>query len=438
MESANELWALVHEDIKANITEVVYEVWMSNLQLVSFDGLKAVLATDSFRRKIIEQKFLKNINESFERVTGFEVEVELTDLGVDTAPAPGSEKENSFNEKDEENTFDTFVIGPSNRFAHAAAIAVAANPGEDTNYNPLFIYGKSGLGKTHLMNAIKHEVLKNDPDKQIIFTRGEDFVNLIVDGIQNHKMQAIHEKYRKADLLLVDDIQFLSGKEQTQEEFFHTFEALYAANKQIVLTSDRPPKDIADIVDRLRNRFEWGLIADIQPPDLETRIAIINRKAESLDIEIPADVANYIAANIKNNVRQLEGAVKKLKAIVTFHGGTINLVTAQSAIKDILATSTPTPVTIDRIIDEVARTYGGSASDIRSKKRDARSTQMRQMAMYLVREMTGLSSTDIGKHFDNRDHATVLYSLREIEKKLKKDSSLRTTLEDIRKNVEDK
>ena len=250
-------------------------------------------------------------------------------------------------------------------------------------------------------------------------------------------MQEIHNKYRTCDVLLVDDIQFIAGKPSTQEEFFHTFNALTQAGSQIVLTSDRPPKEILTLDERLRTRFEWGLIADIQPPDIETRMAIIKRKAQNLDFEIPHEVVQYIAEKIKSNIRQLEGAVKRLKAFVTIHGASLNIATAQMAIRDILNDSRPTPVTVERIIQEVARTHGAPPEDIRSKKKDAQTAKMRRIAMHVVREVTDLSTPAIGEEFGGRDHSTVLFALNKAKQEIDSDSSLRAMVADIIKNVKE-
>ncbi len=430
MESANELWTLVREEIRKNLVEVIFNVWIKNINILSFDGITAVLIIDDFRAKIVEQKFLPLIKEAFLTVTGLEVEVAF----VSAAEESASDAQEG--EDEEENTFDTFVVGHSNRFAHAAAKAVAEKPGISSNYNPLFIYGSSGLGKTHLLRAIGDEVLKKNPNANIIYTRGEDFVNLIIAGIREHQMDAIREKYRKADVLLVDDIQFISGKESTQEEFFHTFDTLIGEHRQIVLTSDRPPKDMTILDERLRTRFEWGLLADIQPPDLETRIAIIHRKAQALDFELPNPVVQFIADNIKNNVRQIEGVVKRIKAFVTIQGAAITLETAEEALRDILSSGTPIPVKVEKIISETARTHGVLAEDLRGKKRDARTAEARQIAMYIVRDMTNLSTTEIGKEFGGRDHTTVLHAVNKVAEKRANDSTMRTTIEDIMKNVE--
>ena len=334
----------------------------------------------------------------------------------------------------DEDTFDSFIVGASNKFAYAAANAVANDPGG--KYNPLFIHGNSGLGKTHLLNAIAHQVKLTHPEANIVYTRGESFTNELVKYIGQKSTEAFHDKYRNADILLVDDVQFIAGKDSTQEEFFHTFNALYQAGNQIVLTSDRPPKEIALLEDRLRNRFEWGLMADIQSPDLETRMAIIKRKAEVLNFDLPDDIVQYIAEKLKNNIRQLEGAVKKMQAFVTMQGMPVNIMTAQTAIKDIIVDNSPTPVTINKIVTEVARTYGADSADIYSKKQNAQTTEMRQMAMYIVREMTGLSTKLIGREF-NRDHSTVVYSLDKFTKRYHEDSKLRSVVDNIIKNIRD-
>ena len=292
MESLREMWALVCEHIKRNCGEVIYDIWFKPLEIISFDGTKAVISASEFMKKVIEQKFGSELQEAFNSVMGFDVEVVLVDPSQaekpDDSPAKADKGAGATSLSIEQNTFETYVVGSSNRFAHAAAQAVAATPG--AAYNPLFIYGNSGLGKTHLLCAISNEIKRNNPDVDIIFTKGEEFVSLIVEGIKAKNMQEIHNKYRNCDILLVDDIQFIAGKESTQEEFFHTFNALTQDGKQIVLASDRAPKDIEILDERLRNRFEWGLIADIQPPDIETRMAIIQRKAKTLGLELPPDV----------------------------------------------------------------------------------------------------------------------------------------------------
>lgn len=435
MESVKDMWQLVCECLKKSVGEVIYDIWFKPLEILSFDGTKVEIAASNFMKKIIEQQFYSELKEAFKTVMGFEIEVILIDP---EEAAAKSEKESS--EKPagsvisiEQNTFETFVVGSSNRFAHAAAQAVAATPG--AAYNPLFIYGNSGLGKTHLLRAISNEIKAKNPDADIIITRGEEFVNLIVDGINKNKMNEIHEKYRNCDVLLVDDIQFIAGKRSTQEEFFHTFNALTQAGKQIVLTSDSSPRDIEVLDDRLKNRFEWGLIADIQPPDIETRMAIIQRKAQTLGLVLPDDVVQFVAEKIKANIRQLEGAVKKINALVNIEGAAINIAMAQNAIKDIMNDSQPVAFVVNKIISETARTYGVPQNDIISKKKDAKTAKARQVAIYIVRNTTDLTQKEISEYFGNRDRTTILYSADLIAQEIEKDPSLKKTVDNIIKNT---
>ena len=333
-------------------------------------------------------------------------------------------------------TFDTFVVGSNNNLAHAAALAVAESPGEI--YNPLFIYGGVGLGKTHLMHAIAHFILKNNPRAKILYVSSETFTNELIDAIRNKNnitTTEFREKYRNNDVLLIDDIQFIIGKESTQEEFFHTFNTLYESKKQIIISSDKPPKEIETLEERLRSRFEWGLTVDIQSPDYETRMAIITRKAESLGMKMPEDVAAFIAGKVKDNVRQLEGVVKRLDAHARLNGSSITMMLAENAIQDIMTDQTPLPVTVDRIIDEVARTYSVTAEDIRGKSRSNQISAARQVAMYVVREITGMTQLEIGQEFGGRDHTTVIYALSQVTKILESDPRKKEVIEDIIKNI---
>lgn len=439
MESLIEMWNLVREHLKQSNGEVIYDIWFKPLQIVSFDGAKAVIAASQFMKKIIEQKFGNDLADAFKAVMGFDVEVVLIDPNETVKAQEETKTANkgagATSLSIEQNTFETFVVGSSNRFAHAAAQAVAATPG--AAYNPLFIYGNSGLGKTHLLCAISNEIKSKNPDVDIIFTRGEEFVSLIVEGIKAKTMQEIHNKYRNCDILIVDDIQFIAGKESTQEEFFHTFNALTQDGKQIVLASDRAPKDIEILDERLRNRFEWGLIADIQPPDIETRMAIIQRKAKTLGLELPADVVQFVAEKIKTNIRQLEGAVKKINALVNIEGSSINIAMAQNAIRDIMSDSRPVSAIVNNIIAETSRTFGVPQADIISKKKDAKTARARQVAIYIVREITDLTQKEISEFFGGRDRTTILYSVETVAKDAEKDSSLKKTIDKIIKNVQE-
>ena len=430
MDSFAELWEMVKEECKKQVSESIYNVWFKDMELVSFDDNRVVIALTDFKRKIVESRFMDKLESSFKNVIGFDIQIVLVDVEK-AAPIKVEENEDTLSDED---TFDSFIVGASNKFAYAAANAVANDPGG--KYNPLFIHGNSGLGKTHLLNAIAHQVKLTHPEANIVYTRGESFTNELVKYIGQKSTEAFHDKYRSADILLVDDVQFIAGKDSTQEEFFHTFNALYQAGNQIVLTSDRPPKEISLLEDRLRNRFEWGLMADIQSPDLETRMAIIKRKAEILNFDLPDDIVQYIAEKLKNNIRQLEGAVKKMQAFVTMQGMPVNIMTAQTAIKDIIVDNSPTPVTINKIVTEVARTYGADSADIYSKKQNAQTTEMRQMAIYIVREMTGLSTKLIGREF-GRDHSTIVYSLDKFTKRYNEDSKIRSVVDNIIKNIRD-
>ena len=429
MNSFNDVFIAVKNLCKADIVEASYNLFIEPLELDRIENNTAVILTNSeWAKGIIEERFKDHLKRGFENILGFtiliQIEVKEEKEGEVTAPINGGQYAL---------TFDTFIIGSSNKFAHAAALAVAQNPA--TAYNPLFIYGDSGLGKTHLLNAIKAEVLKNNPKANVIYVDGETFTNEIVTAIRENKTNEFHNKYRQVDVLLVDDIQFIAGRERTQEEFFHTFNALHNAGKQIVLVSDRPAKEIKSLEDRLRTRFEWGLTADIQAPDFETRCAIIKRKADLLRLDIKNDAIEFIAGKVKTNIRQLEGVVKKLDALKRLEDKPPVLVNAQIAVKDILNEDLPVPVTIEKIIEEVSRSYAVSAADVKGKKRTQNIAEARKMAMYIVRQVCELSMEDIGKEFGGRDHSTVVYSIANVEEKMEKDSFYKANIEDIIKNV---
>jgi len=433
LESFSQVFAIVCDYCKQNLSDIAYTLWVKDIQPLSLEGSTAYLKVkNKFKKNIVEEKYADLLKKGFSVVLGFDVDIVVKCEEERSSPSKKQEAEIQSN-GEYEYTFSTFIVGSSNKFAHAASLAVAANPANA--YNPLFIYGASGLGKTHLLTAICNEISHNMPEKYIIFVKGEEFTNELIQAILSETTKEFHDKYRNADLLLVDDVQFIGGKESTQEEFFHTFNSLYQAGKQIILTSDRPPKEIKTLEDRLRTRFEWGLLADIQPPDFETRTAIIKRKAELLGIDIPSEVAEYIANHLKNNIRQLEGTVKKLKAYKLIQGSPPTIMTAQNAIRDILNDSQPVPVTIDRIISEVGRTYGISPQDIRSNKRSANISGSRQISMYIVREITQISMSAIGEEFGGRDHSTVVYALQQVERHMEKDPRYREMIEDIVKNI---
>jgi len=440
MDEFHSLYELVKTKLRDELSETIFDVWLSDMTPVAFEDGVATLALPEFKRKVTEQKFMDPLHRAFEQALGFDVEIQLVEptgqVTADQAPprAAAAAMPNRLPQGHEANNFDTFVIGGSNKFAHAAALAVAANPGKA--YNPLFVHGNSGLGKTHLLSAIYHEIKGNNPQLNIIFTTGEEFTNEMIRCLASKTMQEFHQKYRNADILLVDDVQFIAGKEAIQEEFFHTFNALNQTGRQVVLASDKPPKDMVTLEDRLRSRFDAGLIADVQPPDLETRMAIVKRKASDTSFDLSDDIVDFIARQLKSNIRQLEGAVNRLEALVTLRGMQLNMVTAQHAISDIVSEERPLPVTIERIIEETARTFRLSAADLRSKNRSAEISNGRQVAMYCISQITQLPTKAIGNEF-KRDHSTVVYALREIREKIQRDPSLRKTINEIMKNVQE-
>ena len=438
MDSFNDVLSAAKAYCKERLVDATYNLYIDGLEAVSFEGSgKVVLAVrNDFICTIVRDRYTPLLKEALAAVLGFDVEVELVVPAAapeKSAPEPEKPAPVSAPSGKYDFIFENFIKGPSNQFAYAAAQAVASNP--SGAYNPLFIYGQSGLGKTHLLNAIQVEIKKNHPDFNIVYVDCEKFTNEIITAIREGNTESFRQKYRAADVLLVDDIQFIAGKESTQEEFFHTFNTLHNAGKQIVLASDRPAKEIKSLEERLRTRFEWGLTADIQPPDFETRVAIIRRKAELFNLDMPDDVAEFIANHLKNNIRQLEGAVKKLNAYYMLEGIQPVIGVAQNAIKDILNETQPVPVTIEKIIGEVGRTYNVTPAEIRGMRRTANISSARQTAIYVVREITGMSMEDIGKEFGGRDHSTIVYSLKSMENNLNNDRHLKETVEDIIKNV---
>ena len=437
MDSFKEAWGIICEYCRQNLTEVAYKTWISKIEPVRLDfgeGKAILMVPAEFHRQTLTRGYMQLLNDAFASVFGEGIKICFTVPDEIVTREP--EQNDISVDADYEFTFSSFIVGSSNKFAHAASLAVATNPGG--SYNPLFIYGNSGLGKTHLLYAIRNEIHRTNPEKIIQYVKGDDFTNELIEAIRLNAASDFRNKYRKSDVLLVDDIQFIGGKESTQEEFFHTFNSLYEAKSQIVLTSDRPPKEIKTLEDRLKSRFESGLIADIQPPDFETRIAIIKRKAELLEMNLPDDIVEYIATRLKTNIRQLEGVVKKLKAKSQLYGEKVTINVAQKTISDILNNDQPPPLTVEKIIDEVARTFGITSEDIRSSKRNSNISNARQIAIYAVREITDLSMNLIGEEFGNRDHSTIVYAIKQIEKNMNKDPKLKATVEDIIKNIRDR
>lgn len=440
MDSFEDAWEVICSYCKTKITDVAYNTWISRIKPLKLDfesNTAYLIVPNDFHRQTLTRCYIPLLNEAFEAVfdNKFIVSFKTPEEVENQIKKPEVQVE--VKDTNYEYTFDTFIVGSSNKFAHAACLAVATNPSHA--YNPLFLWGNSGLGKTHLLYAIGNEIKKNDPSKVICYIKGDDFTNELIESLRLAKMSEFRHKYRQADILLVDDVQFIGGKESTQEEFFHTFNALYDAKKQIVLTSDRPPKEIKTLDDRLRSRFEQDLIADIQPPDIETRIAIIKRKAELLEIDLSNEVCEYIASKIKANIRQLEGTVKKLKAKSLLNNEKITISSVQEVIADILNNDVPPEVTVERIIDEVARTYGISPDEIRSQKnRSANISNARHIAIYVTRELTTLSMVAIGEEFGNRHYSTIIYTLKKVQEMMEKDRKVKEIIDDTIKNIRDR
>jgi chromosomal replication initiator protein len=445
MDSYKDIWNLVLGQLSKKYSDAAMELWFNNLNLVYLDDSIAIITTqrDGFI-SLLNKKYVPDIEEMLEEVLGFRAKIKIyAETGFDIeraiasfdepeeAPKPAvvpktgddfysdDKTEKTITSFDANYTFENFVVGESNKFAYKASRAVADNP---TAYNPLFIYGQSGLGKTHLMKAIAAEILKKNPDYNVIIVKGESFTNELIEAIAKKDTAGFKEKYRRADMLLIDDIQFIAGKVSTQEEFFHTFNALYESNKQIVLTSDRPPKDMKQLEDRLRSRFESGLIIDIQPPDEELRMAILKRKAMIINLDISNEVLTFVAENVKNNIRQIEGVIKKLGAYNFVTNKPITLEVAKSQLAGVLSGKESPEVTVDRIISEISKKYHITPEEIKGKKRTKDVAMARHVAVYVIRKATDMSLQSIAKIF-GRDHTTMMSSIDVVENDMEVDAS---------------
>lgn len=456
MNSNTAIWNIVYDEILKKYPEAVIELWFKNFELAYFDDERALITTTSEGFvDLLNKKYAPEIADIFEQVLNFRLNVKIYAKSkfnpeeiplTESAPAPAEKpaapveptpeaepakeeepaQDTSFvSEKDY--TFDNFIVGSSNKLAHAASIAVANTP---TAYNPLFLYGASGLGKTHLMKAVANEIKRTKPDFNIILIKGEDFTNELVRSIEKKTTAKFKEKYRNADMLLIDDIQFIAGKVSTQEEFFHTFNSLYDAGKQIILTSDRPPKDIQHLEERIQSRFEGGLIVDIQPPDTELRIAILKRKAQLMNVSLSDDVLSFLGENVKSNIRQLEGVIKKLGAYSFVNGTRITVDTARNVLSGVITGTVPPTVVADQIIENISKRYNISVEDIKGKKRTTEIALARHIAVFVIRSATTLSLKNIAKIF-GRDHTTLLSSIDVVKSKMTEDSSFEYEINSI-------
>ncbi|PRR81388.1 chromosomal replication initiator protein DnaA [Clostridium vincentii] len=442
----NELWEKTLNIIKGEMSEVSFNTWIKSCEPISISlNTIKISVPNSFTQDILEKRYKDLLANSIQAICSKLYTIEFliaTDIQPDepTIKVPNKRKQNVITVNDEmtttlnpKYTFDSFVIGNSNRFAHAASLAVAESPAKA--YNPLFIYGGVGLGKTHLMHAIGHYILQNNPNSKVVYVSSEKFTNELINSIKDDKNEEFRQKYRSVDILLIDDIQFIGGKERTQEEFFHTFNALHDANKQIILSSDRPPKEIPTLEDRLRSRFEWGLIADIQIPDFETRMAILKKKAEVENLNVPNEVMVYIATKIKSNIRELEGALIRIVAYSSLTNRQITVELATEALKDIISKKQGKNITISIIQDIVSSYFDLRVEELKSQRRTRNVSYPRQIAMYLSRKLTDMSLPKIGDEFGGRDHSTVIHAYEKISDNLKTDESLQHTVADIIKKL---
>lgn len=439
MNSIQDIWNMILERMRSELYETTINTWFDDTSAVALEENSLILhCPNDFKRDTIRDRFLPNIINALKDIFSADFSVLLLDdaalaeyqrkkSGKAAVKKPSSLFETSTF------TFENFVVGPSNELAFAAAKAVAS--GHKEHYNPLFIYGDSGLGKTHLIYAIAHETRIETPDSKIVYIKGDDFINEFIEMVRSGKNQDFRAKYREADLLLVDDIQFVAGKEETQNEFFHTFNTLYEAGKQIVLTSDRPPHEMSKLTDRLRTRFEWGLQVDVKPPNLETRIVIIQNKAAQLGLILDQKIVNYIAENITGNVRQLEGTVKKIKAYHDLLSTDLSEESVNEAISDMLRRENEYIPSVETIIAEICKVFRVEEKTIRGQQRDRDAVRSRQVAMYLIRKMSNYSYADIGKEFGGRDHTTVMHSIEQVEQRMKKDAAFAETVKAITTNI---
>jgi len=425
-----------------------FNTFLKPARLVSIvEDTAIVEVPNDFIKSVIQKRYLNLIKDILSSVLkkNINLSIQINPQGFDSQSVPADtvtledEPEVKSALKDftpslnQKYTFDTFVVGNSNRFAHAASLAVAQSPAKA--YNPFFIYGGVGLGKTHLMHAIGHYILEQNPSCKVMYISSERFTNELINSIRDDKNVEFRNKYRTIDVLLIDDIQFIAGKERTQEEFFHTFNALHDANKQIVISSDRPPKEIPTLEERLRSRFEWGLITDIQPPDFETRIAILQKKAMMENLVVPSDVINFIATKIETNIRELEGALIRIVAYSSLTNSPIDLPLAEHVLKDILADEKPKQVTAQQIVEEVGTYFSIKPEDFKSKKRTKDLAFARQIAMYLCCELTDLSLPKIGDEFGGRDHTTVIHARDKIANDIDNDAQLSALIDNLKKKI---
>ncbi len=440
------LWEKSLQIIKEKVSPQNFETWIKPIKMSSLEGNNVTLnVPNKFFKDWLLENYQPVIKEAIVKMAGIDLKVELQ-IGQESKKSQSSvrkhaehpEKARSQSKRvrsginqslNPHYSFERFVVGPCNQFAHAASVSVAEQPAK--NYNPLFIYGGVGLGKTHLLNAIGLRALARHPDMNVVYVSAEEFMNELINSIRYDRMPKFREKYRNIDCLLIDDIQFVAGKEKTQEEFFHTFNTLHDSGKQIVVSSDKFPKDIPNMEGRLRSRFEWGLIADIHPPEIETKIAILEKKAQENNMTLPTNVAHYVASQVESNIRELEGYLIRISAFSSITGKEIDITLAKEVLKKILKRIEKEEVTIEEIIRAIAAKLNVKVSDIKSQKKNKNLVLARQVAMYLARRLTALSFPDIGEKIGGRDHSTVIYANNKMKKVCEEDKNLKKTVQEI-------
>ena len=437
MNSAQEIWDRVLAILGETMTPTTLSTWFEEAEPVALAEDRFILCIPvPFKRDVVKDRYLPDIKKALYDLFSADLEAVIISREEKERYARQQSEAQRFFPGTENYTFERFVVGNSNRIAHAAAQAVATMPGQ--TYNPLFIYGESGLGKTHLLYAIAREIHNTHPDWKIIYVRGDAFTNELITSIQKRENEAFRAKYRSADVFLMDDVQFIAGRDSTQEEMFHTFNALYEEKKQIVFTSDRPPKEMLRLEDRLKTRFEWGLLADIVPPDYETRVAIIKNKAIRMGIELPEEVLTYVAENITSNVRQIEGTLNKILAYRDLLDDQVNEETVGRAIRDMLKKSNDFAPTPKIIVSYICNYFNVDEDTLRGQSRSRDVVAARQIAIYLIRRMSGMSLNDIGKEFGDRDHSTIMHSLDKVEKQMRTDPAFAEKVKEITTNINSK
>lgn len=434
------MWPRVLDLLKNELTEISYNTWIRTIEPLSINSAAIELGVPTdFNKGILESRYTALISNAIRQISSREYTIIISVTSQESSKKRLSSDENVYSEDisnsilNPKYTFDTFVIGNGNRLAHAASVAVSEAPAKA--YNPLFLYGGVGLGKTHLMHAIGHYILSQNPASKVMYVSSEKFTNELINAIKDDRNEEFRSKYRNIDVLLIDDIQFIGGKERTQEEIFHTFNALYEADKQIIISSDRPPKEITTLEERLRSRFEWGLTADIQSPDLETRIAILQKKAQLENLFIPNDVLVFIADKVISNIRELEGALNKVIAYSSLTETEISVDLCTEALKELLSAANTKIIDTYHIMDIVSRYFDLRSEEFKSQKRNRNISFPRQIAMYLCRDIIGLSLPKIGDEFGGRDHTTVIHAIAKIEEDMKANHETKRTVEELKRNI---